>query len=151
MKGVLPCLGRWAHRAASIRYYCPALAALFGPVQNIFLSPQTFSLDVPIAKQAGQAVVPRRLSLNICVFGNHSLQGDTGSFGHPGSLLFFNIIHFMSYQLHWKMSHHLLFILFCANSMTGGFTEFSPPVLPSIHMVSKKALDSMLRLYRYVL
>jgi hypothetical protein len=35
MKGVLPCLVRWACRAATRDFY-PALADLVGPVQNIF-------------------------------------------------------------------------------------------------------------------
>ncbi len=39
----------------------PALAALVGPVQNIFIS------FVPTAQEAGQAVVPGRLSLNMCL------------------------------------------------------------------------------------
>jgi hypothetical protein len=40
MKGVLPCLVRWACRAGK-RYFYPALADLFGPVQNIFFSRHT--------------------------------------------------------------------------------------------------------------
>ncbi len=34
MKGILPCLVRWA-RCAGTRDFCPALAFLLGPVQNI--------------------------------------------------------------------------------------------------------------------
>jgi hypothetical protein len=51
MKGVLPWLVRWACRF-SIRNFCPALAALVGPVQNmLFLSPHTISLHLsPIAR-----------------------------------------------------------------------------------------------------
>jgi hypothetical protein len=69
MKEVHPWLVRWA-RGAGTRDFCPALAALVGPVQNIFVSPYLhfFTLFVPIAQQAGQAVVPRRLSLNMCLW-----------------------------------------------------------------------------------
>jgi hypothetical protein len=51
------------------RDFYPALAALVGPVQNIFSPPDTthFTSFVPIAQQAGQAVVPHRLSLNMCL------------------------------------------------------------------------------------
>ncbi len=46
---------------------CPALAALVSPVQKKFASPYTISvhLFVPIGQQAGQAVVPGHLSLNL--------------------------------------------------------------------------------------
>ncbi len=47
------------------RNFCPALAALVSPVQNIFSSPYIISLHL----QAGQAIVPGRLSLNICFLG----------------------------------------------------------------------------------
>jgi hypothetical protein len=48
--------------------FCPALAALVGPVQNIFfLSVLYFNAFVPIAQQAGQSVVQGRLSLNMCL------------------------------------------------------------------------------------
>jgi hypothetical protein len=36
MKGVLPWLFRWAFCHADTRDFCSALAALIGPVQNIF-------------------------------------------------------------------------------------------------------------------
>jgi hypothetical protein len=63
MKEVLPWLVRWA-----LLY--PALAALVGPVQNMFfLTVYYFNSFVPIAQQAGQAVVPVRLSLNIFFWG----------------------------------------------------------------------------------
>jgi hypothetical protein len=69
MKGVLPWLFRWACRAGS-RDFCPALAALVSLVQNIFfLAVHYFTSFVPIPKQAGQAVVPGRLYLNICLWG----------------------------------------------------------------------------------
>ncbi len=43
-----------------------ALAALVGPVQNIFSSPYTFSIPLsPSPGKAGQAVVLRRLSLSM--------------------------------------------------------------------------------------
>jgi hypothetical protein len=42
LKGVLPWLVRWARRAGT-RVFSPALAALVGPVQNIFfLAANTF-------------------------------------------------------------------------------------------------------------
>ncbi len=48
------------------RDFCSALAALVGPVQNIyFLNVHFFSSFVPIAQQAGQAAVLGRLSLRI--------------------------------------------------------------------------------------
>ncbi len=37
MKGVLPWFARWA-RCRRSKDFCPALAALVGPVQNIFFS-----------------------------------------------------------------------------------------------------------------
>ncbi len=59
MKGVLPSLVRCA-RCAGTR--------LVGPVQNIFF-PTThyFSSFVPITQKDRQAVVPGRLSLNVCL------------------------------------------------------------------------------------
>jgi hypothetical protein len=45
MKGVLPWLLRWA-QCAGRRGFCPALAALDGPVQNIFPSPYTISIHL---------------------------------------------------------------------------------------------------------
>jgi hypothetical protein len=63
MQGVLPWLVRWVC-PASTRDFCPALAALVDPVQNIFfLAVHYFYSFVPIAQQAGQAVVLGRLSL----------------------------------------------------------------------------------------
>ena len=47
----------------------PWLHALVGPVQNIcFLTVQDFKSFVPIAQQAGQAIVLGRLSLSKYVF-----------------------------------------------------------------------------------
>ncbi len=69
MKGVLPWLVRWACRGAGTRDFCPASAALVGPVQNIFfITVHFFTRYVPIAQLAGQAVVPCRLSLNMCLW-----------------------------------------------------------------------------------
>ncbi len=62
-KQVLPWLVRWAPRVG-IRDFCPALASLVNPVQNIFfLTVHLFTLLVLIAQQPGQAVVLGRLSL----------------------------------------------------------------------------------------
>jgi hypothetical protein len=69
MKGVLPWLVRGACCAGQ-KDFCSALAALVGPVQNIiFLAVHYFTSFVPIAQQARQAVMPRRLS-PICVLGD---------------------------------------------------------------------------------
>jgi hypothetical protein len=54
IKGVLPWLVRWALRGGT-RDFCPALAALVSPVQNItFLIAHFFTFLVPIAQQPGQ-------------------------------------------------------------------------------------------------
>ncbi len=54
-------VGSWACRAA-----CFGLAALVGPVQNIFsLAVNYFSSFVLIAHQAGQAAVLGRMSLRV--------------------------------------------------------------------------------------
>jgi hypothetical protein len=67
MKEVLPWLVRWALRSGT-RDFCPALAALVDPAQNIFfLAVHYFNSFVPIAQQAWQAVVQGRLSLNVCL------------------------------------------------------------------------------------
>jgi hypothetical protein len=55
-------------RHAGTRDFCPPLAALVSPEQNIFSSPDTILIHfVPIAQQAGQEVVQGRLSLNVCL------------------------------------------------------------------------------------
>jgi hypothetical protein len=87
MKGVLPWLVCWA-RCAGTRDFCPAMAALVGVVQNIFFyQGALFTSFVPIAQQAGQGVVPRRLSLNMCLW-SHPLdclgRGGGGSRGVGG-------------------------------------------------------------------
>jgi hypothetical protein len=48
------------------RDFCPALATIVCPVQNMFfISIHYFTSFVPIAQQAGQTVMPGRLSLNM--------------------------------------------------------------------------------------
>ncbi len=65
MRGVLPWLVRWT----CTRDFCPALAALVGPVENIyFLTVHYFNFFVPIAQQARQAAVLDRLSLSMCLW-----------------------------------------------------------------------------------
>ncbi len=67
---VLLWLIRWARPAGVQEIFCPALAALSSSVQNIFfLAVHFFTSLVPILQQAGQAVVPGRLSLNMCLYG----------------------------------------------------------------------------------
>ncbi len=74
MKGFLPWLVCW-DRFASIRDFCPALIAVVGPVQNMFfLTVHYFSSFVPIAQQAGQAVVLGHLSLNVCLWSESSVS-----------------------------------------------------------------------------
>ncbi len=68
VKGVLPWLGRWVCRAGT-RDFCPALAALIGPVRNfVFLTVHYFNSFVPIAQQARQATLLGRLSLSMCLW-----------------------------------------------------------------------------------
>jgi hypothetical protein len=65
MKGVLAWVVCSA-RCAGTRDFFPTSVSLVGPVQNIFfLAVYYFSSFVPIDQQAGQAVVPGRLSLNV--------------------------------------------------------------------------------------
>ncbi len=65
MIGFFPWLVCLTRRAGTIDF-CPALAALVSPVQNIiFLTIHFFTLLVPIAQQPGQAVVLGRLSLYV--------------------------------------------------------------------------------------
>ncbi len=55
----------WA-RCAGTRDFCPGLAALVDPVQNIlFLAAHYFTSFILIAQQTRQAVVTRRLSFNM--------------------------------------------------------------------------------------
>jgi hypothetical protein len=67
MKGVLSWFVRWACLAGA-RNFCSALAALVSPVQIIFIfTVHYFNSFVHIAQQAGQAAVPGRLSLSVCL------------------------------------------------------------------------------------
>ncbi len=63
MKGVLPCLVSWACRAGT-RDFCSPLAALVGPVQNIFPHRTLFQF-LCTHRPAGQAAVLGRLSLSM--------------------------------------------------------------------------------------
>jgi hypothetical protein len=66
MRGVLPWLVHWA---VVCGFFCSALAALVGPVQNMyFLTVHYFNFCVPIAQQARQAAVLDRLSLSMCLW-----------------------------------------------------------------------------------
>ncbi len=60
MKGVLPWLVRWA-RHARTRDFCPALAALVSPVQNVF---QFMCTHRP---ETWAGVMQGRLSVNVCL------------------------------------------------------------------------------------
>ena len=53
----------------STRDFCAASAALVGPVQTFFSSPYNIKLYLSPSpsKLHGQAVLPRRLSLNMCL------------------------------------------------------------------------------------
>ena len=67
MKGVLSWLVLWACRVGT-RDFCSALAALVGPVQNMFfITIHYYNSFVPIAQQAGQAAVLGRLSISVCL------------------------------------------------------------------------------------
>jgi hypothetical protein len=72
MKGVLPWLNRWAP-CAGTRDFCLTLVAAVGPVQSMFFfTVHYFSSFVPIAQQAGQAVVLGYPSLNVCLCGRYT-------------------------------------------------------------------------------
>jgi hypothetical protein len=76
MKGVLTWLVRWDCRAGK-RGFCPSLAALVGPVQTTcicFLTVHYFNSFVPIAQQAGGAVVLGRLSLSMWLWEKSTLN-----------------------------------------------------------------------------
>ncbi len=64
MKGVLPWSVCWAHCAVT-RYVCQAALV---SIKYIFLTVHYFNKFVPIVQQAGQAVVPGCLSLNVCLW-----------------------------------------------------------------------------------
>jgi hypothetical protein len=66
-KGVLPLLVHWALNPGT-REFCPSLAALVSPIQNIFvLTVRYFNSFVSITQQAGQAAVQGGLSLSVCL------------------------------------------------------------------------------------
>jgi hypothetical protein len=68
LKGVLSLLVSWASLEGTTDF-CPALAALvWHCTKYFFLTSHCFTLLVPIAQQAGQAVVLRRLALNKCLW-----------------------------------------------------------------------------------
>jgi hypothetical protein len=76
-------VGFWVWRAGT-REFCSTLAALVGPVQNIFFPHRTvhyFNAFVPIAQQAGQAAVLGRLSLctTVVVFKCEGLRLNAGA------------------------------------------------------------------------
>jgi hypothetical protein len=74
MKGILPWLGRRAHRVGTRDFLLP-FDALVGPVQNFFfLAVHYFNFCVPIAQQPGQSVVQGRLSRNVCLRQRHSCK-----------------------------------------------------------------------------
>jgi hypothetical protein len=68
MKGVLSWLVHWA-RCASTRDFCPALAALVGPVQNICSSPYTVSRHFSTSPSKLVRQLCRVACLLICVSG----------------------------------------------------------------------------------
>jgi hypothetical protein len=66
MKGGPSLVGSLSLSCNSTRDFCPALAALVGPVQNIFfLTVHYFNSFVPITQQAGQAAVLDRLYVSL--------------------------------------------------------------------------------------
>ncbi len=68
IKGVLSWLARWACRT-STRDFCSALAAIVGPVQNIFLiTVLYFNAFVPSAQEAGQPAVLGSLPLSVSLW-----------------------------------------------------------------------------------
>jgi hypothetical protein len=71
-KGVLPWLVRLAY-SASRRDFCSALAALVGPVLNIFSSPYTISIPLS-PSPSNLAVVLGRLSLKMCLWSCQEVQ-----------------------------------------------------------------------------
>jgi hypothetical protein len=70
MTGVLPWMVRWAYRAGT-RDFWSTLAALVGPVQNIFFPlVHNFNFSVPIVQQARPAVRQGKQSLYGCLWSN---------------------------------------------------------------------------------
>ncbi len=66
IKEILRCLFRWDSHAGKKDFVSYLGCSIVGPVQNIVSF--FFTFFVPIAQQAGQAVMPRRLSLNMCLW-----------------------------------------------------------------------------------
>jgi hypothetical protein len=67
MKAAFSYGSSWAC-CAGTRVFCSPLAALVGPVENyIFLAVHCFNSFVPIAQQAGQAVVHAGSPVSSCV------------------------------------------------------------------------------------
>jgi hypothetical protein len=70
-----PSLVGWLGLLCRYKSFCPALAALIDPVQIFFfLTVHYFNALVPIAQQAGQAVVLGRLSTVLQVCGHAFLS-----------------------------------------------------------------------------
>jgi hypothetical protein len=74
MKRVLLWLVCWACHAHT-GDFCPALAALVGPVKKNFPIIHYFNSFVPIAQQAGQAAVLGRLMVRMCLW-SYRLQSE---------------------------------------------------------------------------
>ncbi len=74
MKGVFPWLVSWVLRA-STTYFCPALAPLVAPVQNIFSSPYTISVQCSHHPAGWKGSCRRVTCLLNCVSGFNSQQG----------------------------------------------------------------------------
>ncbi len=70
-------LGWFVRLVVPVKEIFPALAALVGPVQNIFsLTVHNFNSSFPIARQAGQTVVLGHLSLNtVCAIVGWTFMG----------------------------------------------------------------------------
>ncbi len=68
-KAVLPWLGCWVlSRRLRVIFVLPRLLYIVGPAQKLFfLAVHYLNSFVHIAQQAGQAVVPGRLSLSLCL------------------------------------------------------------------------------------
>ncbi len=67
MKRVLPWLVNWARRASTRDFWFCLGCSSRPSTKYFFLTVNYFTSFVPIAQQAGHAVVPRRLSLNTCL------------------------------------------------------------------------------------
>ncbi len=94
-------LVRWSRGDGTIDF-CPALAGLVSPVQNIiFLTVHFFTLLVPIAQQPGQAGVLGRLSLCICQ--QHTTHSHTTEM-YPSHEVISITIYAKTTPLHWSPS-----------------------------------------------